>query len=139
MVKPEKGRALNSAKILYPEGGPVIPQRNKNAEPIRYNGMLFAGNRICFTLLHIYGANISVFLIKQIKKVFFLNFFYEVSYLFLILIKGNVFSVNRLSLNFAFINIRNKGLLLHWRTNISFFFITGRQLYGSRCEVLIRN
>jgi len=72
MVKPEKGRARNSAKILYPEGGPGVPQRNNSTESIRYNGMLFTGNRICFTLLHIYGANISVFLIKQINRELFL-------------------------------------------------------------------
>ncbi len=72
MVKPEKGRVRNSAKILYPEGGPGVPQRNNSIESIRYNGMSFTGNRICFTLLHIYGANISVFLIKQINGDLFL-------------------------------------------------------------------
>lgn len=77
MVKPEKGRARSPQKILYPEGGPVIPHRNKSAKSIRYNGMSFTGNRICFTLLHIYRANISDFLIKQIKRDFFLKFFLE--------------------------------------------------------------
>ncbi len=72
MIKPEKGRVRNSAKILYPEGGPGVPQRNNSIESIRYNGMSFTGNRICFTLLHIYGANISVFLIKQINGDLFL-------------------------------------------------------------------
>ncbi len=73
----ETGRARSPQKILYPEGGPVIPRRNKCAQPIRYNGMLFAGNRICFVFVHIYRANISDFLIKQTKRDFFLIFFWE--------------------------------------------------------------
>ncbi len=61
MVKPEKGRARNSAKILYPEGGPGVPVGNKNVKHFRYNGMLFKGKRICIILFHFVGQIYSFF------------------------------------------------------------------------------
>ena len=57
----EKGRVRNSAKELYPEGGPGVPERNKNVMHFHYNGMLFKGKWICIFLLHIVGTNIFVF------------------------------------------------------------------------------
>ncbi len=78
MVKPEKGRVRNSAKILYPEGGPGVPQRNNSTESIRYNGMSFTGDRICFTLLHILWGKYIRFFNKTNKwRPFFIIFFTE--------------------------------------------------------------